>query len=145
MEQLSELLAPFPLTTQVLIILFGSVISAKVIELTGRWIADAVETTAGSVRRIILREIYVPLYVSVFLYGLFLSLQLIGAPILSLFESVILSVIIVLWTRVGIHAGSKSLEEIKERDSQYEFAPVFKNLWSAAVVIVAIFSSGTSI
>lgn len=79
-------------------------ISAKVIELTGRWIADAVETTAGSVRRIILREIYVPLYVSVFLYGLFLSLQLIGAPILSLFESVILSVIIVLWTRVGIHA-----------------------------------------
>lgn len=140
MEQLSELLAPFPLATQVLIILLGSVISAKVIELTGRWIADAVETTGGSIRRIVLGEIYVPLYVSVFLYGLFLSLQLLGVPILSVLESVILSVIVVLWTRAGIHVGSKSLEEIKERDSQYEFAPVFKNLWSAAVVVVAVFS-----
>lgn len=140
MEELAELLAPFTLPMQVLIVLIGSVSTAKVIELTGRWIAPEVETTSGSIRRIILREIYVPLYVSVFLYGLLLSLELIGASILSLFESVILSAIIVLWTRAGIHAGSNSLEEIKGRDNQYEFAPVFKNLWSAAVVIVAVFS-----
>ncbi|WP_336344685.1 mechanosensitive ion channel family protein [Halalkalicoccus ordinarius] len=137
MEQLAELLAPFTLPMQILIVLLGSVGSAKVIELTGRWIAPSIESTTGSVRRVILREIYVPLYLSVFLYGLFLSLELIGAPILRLFESVILSAIVVLWTRAGIRAGSNSLEEIKEHDTHYEFAPVFKNLWSAAVVVIA--------
>lgn len=137
MEQLAELLAPFALPIQILIVLPGSVSSAKVIELTGRWIAPSIEPTTGSVRRVILREIYVPLYLSVFLYGLFLSLELIGAPILRFFESVILSAIVVLWTRAGIRAGSNSLEEIKEGDTHYEFAPVFKNLWSAAVVVIA--------
>lgn len=137
MEQLAELLAPFTLPIQILIVLLGSVSSAKVIELTGRWIAPSIEPTTGSVRRVILREIYVPLYLSVFLYGLFLSLELIGAPILRFFESVILSAIVVLWTRAGIRAGSNSLEEIKEGDTHYEFAPVFKNLWSAAVVVIA--------
>lgn len=140
MPPLDDLLASFTLPIQVLIILLGSVISAKVIELTGRWIAHSVETTSGSIRRIVLREIYVPLYVSVVLWGLFLSLQLIELPFLSIFEAVILSAIIVLWTRAGIQVGSKSLEEMKDRDDQYEFVPVFKNLWSAAVVIVAIFA-----
>lgn len=140
MQPLDDLLASFTLPTQVLIILLGSVISAKVIELTGQWIAHSVETTSGSIRRIVLREIYVPLYVSVVLWGLFLSLQLIELPFLSIFEAVILSAIIVLWTRAGIQVGNKSLEEMKDRDDQYEFAPVFKNLWSAAVVIVAIFA-----
>ncbi|MFC6906901.1 mechanosensitive ion channel family protein [Halalkalicoccus tibetensis] len=137
MEQLTELLARFTLPTQILIVLIGSVTTAKVIELTGRWVAPAVESTTGSIHHIILREIYVPLYLSVFLYGLFLSLELIGAPILSFFEAIVLSAIIVLWTRAGIQAGSKSLKEIKEHDNHYEFAPVFKNLWSAAVAIVA--------
>lgn len=140
MQRLAELLIPFTLPVQVLIVLLGSVATAKVIELTGRWIARSVETTPGSIRRIVLREIYAPLYVSVFLLGLLLSLQLIGAPILSILEAIVLSAIIVLWTRAGIHAGSESLEAAKQRDDQYEFAPVFKNLWSAAVVVVAVFS-----
>lgn len=140
MEQPSEVLASFTLPVQVLLILIGSVLLAKVIELTGRWVANAVETTNGSIRRIVLKEIYVPLYVSVFLYGLFLSLNLIGAPILWFFEALILSAIIVLWTRAAIRAGGHSLEEVKDRDNQYEFAPVFKNLWSAVVIIVAAFS-----
>lgn len=140
MPSLGELLAPFTLPTQVLLVLLGSVVSAKLIELTGRWIAQSVNTTSGSIRRIVLREIYVPLYVSVFLVGVLFSFHLIGIPILSVFESIVLSAIIVLWTRASIRAGSESLEEIKERDDQYEFAPIFKNLWSAAVVSVALFS-----
>lgn len=140
MEQLIELLASFTLLTQVLILLLGSVVTAKTIELAGRWIAQSVETTSGSIHRIILHEIYVPLYVSVILYGLFLSLRLIELPLLAIFEAIVLSAIVILWTRAGIQVGSKSLEELKGRDDQHEFAPVFKNLWSAAVVIVAIFS-----
>lgn len=137
MNQLAELLASFTLPAQVLIVLIGSVGAAKGIELTGQWIAPTVNTTNGSIRRLVLKEVYVPLYVSVFLYGVFLSLELIGAPILSFLESVILSAIVVLWTRAGIRAGSTSLEEIKERDTRYGFAPVFKNLWSAAVAVIA--------
>ena len=137
MIQLAELLASFSLPAQVLIVLVGSVSTAKGIELTGRWIAPTIDTTNGSIRRLVLREVYVPLYVSVFLYGVFLSLKLIGAPILSFLESVILSAIVVLWTRAGIRAGSASLEEIKERDTRYGFAPIFKNLWSAAVAVIA--------
>lgn len=140
MERLAELLASFSLLTQVILVLLGSVIAAKVIELTGRWIAQSVSTTSGSVRRVVLREIYVPLYVSVFLFGLLFALQLIGAPLFEIVEALVLTAIIVLWTRAGIRIGNESLEEVKDHDNQYEFAPVFKNLWSAAVGIVAIFS-----
>ena len=140
MNQLAELLVSFTLPVQVALILFGSLILAKVIELTGRWVANTIETTDGSIRRIILREIYVPLYVSVFLFGLLLSLNLIGMLILWLFEALVLSAIIILWTRAAIRAGGNSLEEIKDRDTQHEFAPIFKNLWSAVVIIVAVFS-----
>lgn len=137
MERVVDVLTHYPLAFQVVGVLVGSLVVAKVIELTGRWLARSFNGTSGSIRQVVLREIYVPLYVSVFLYGVVLSLRLAGLPARSLLEAVVLTAIVVLWTRAGIRTGREALEQVKDRDDRYEFAPVLKNLWSVGVVVVA--------
>lgn len=137
MERVVGVLTGYPLALQVLAVLVGSLVAAKVIELTGRWVAQSFDGTSGSIRRVVLRAIYAPLYISVFLYGVILSVRLAALPGLALIEAAVMTVIVVLWTRAAIHTGRDALEEVKDRDDRYEFAPVLKNLWSAGVVVVA--------
>ena len=135
-----ELLAGVPTWAQVLVILAGAVIAAKLIELAGKWIVRSIGD-GGSLRTVFFEEITLPLYVSVFLWGVLESIALVELElVVGGVRNVILTVILVMWTRAGIRIGNRSLSQLKDRDESYEFAPMLKNIWSVVVVSIAFVS-----
>ncbi|MEF8779155.1 MAG: mechanosensitive ion channel family protein [Haloferacaceae archaeon] len=131
-----ELLAGLPTWAQVIAILVGALVAAKLIELLGYWLADALDgDEEGSLRTVFFEEITLPLYVSVFMWGVFLSLRLLELPFaLGTFRNTVLTLVVVLWARAGLRIGDRSLSQLKRRDRTYEFAPVLKNIWSVGII-----------
>lgn len=135
-----DILAGLPTWAQIFFILFGAIVAAKLIELGGYWLAESLGE-GGSLHTIFFEEITLPLYVSVFLWGVFESLQLVELelPLFGL-QNLILTVVLILWTRAGLRVGNRSLNQLKKRDRSYEFAPVFKNIWSVGIIAMAFIS-----
>ena len=135
-----ELLAGLPTWAQVIVILAGAIVTAKLIELAGKWVVRSLGE-GGSIRTVFFEEITLPLYVSVFLWGVLESLALVELELaVGGVHNVILTVILVVWTRAGLRIGNRSLSRLKDRDESYEFAPMLKNIWSVAVVSIAFVS-----
>ena len=135
-----ELLAGLPTWAQVLVILAGAIAAAKLIELAGKWLVQSIGE-GGSLRTIFFEEITLPLYASVFLWGVLESIALVELELaVGGIRNVILTAILLLWTRAGIRIGNRTLNQVKERDESYEFAPMLKNIWSVGIVSIAFIS-----
>ncbi|GAB6879312.1 hypothetical protein JCM17823_15860 [Halorubrum gandharaense] len=127
-----------PLWGEIALLLVGSLVAATLIEAVVTVLARRLDPSEGTIRGVVFEEIHVPLYVSVFLWGVYQSLVLIGSPALTVIMNLTLTVVLVLWMRAAIRVGNRGLERIKERDRSYEFAPMLKNLWSVSVVVTAL-------
>lgn len=125
------------LWVQILLVLAASLVLATLIEVVGEWVAGA-WGEGGTIRTVFFEEVTLPLYASVFLYGVLVSVRLLEVEVMiGVAENVLFTVMLVLWARGGIRFGNRSLDLVKQQDRSYEFAPVFKNIWSVFVVTAA--------
>ncbi|MFP8952728.1 mechanosensitive ion channel family protein [Natrialbaceae archaeon A-arb3/5] len=118
----------------VALILLGSVLFAHLIRWTSRRYLDSerAETTFG---RAAFAEIHAPLSISIALFGVYLSLLVLdlldSTPIIV---GLIATALILLWGRASIRIGRRWIRFLQDGETNYEFAPMFVNLWTITVV-----------
>ncbi len=122
----------------VALIIAGSILLARLVQWSSRRYLEAeqAETTFG---RAAFAEFHTPLAVTIALLGVYLSLL-----VLDLLEStpvvagLIATALIVLWARASIRIGRRWIEFLQAGESNYEFAPMFANLWTITVAVGAV-------
>ncbi len=122
----------------VALIVAGSILLARLVHwVSGRYLdGEHAETTFG---RAALAEIDTPGAITIGLLGVYLSLL-----VLDLLEStpvvagLIATALILLWARASIRIGRRWIEFLQAGESNYEFAPMFANLWTITVAVGAV-------
>ncbi|TYL39574.1 small-conductance mechanosensitive channel [Natronococcus pandeyae] len=121
------------------LIIVGSYLLARLVHWVGQRYLRRSEAEEGtSFSRATVEEIYTPLSVSILLVGISLALQAFGVvESESLLGNAVATALTVLWARAAVRIGSRWLEVANGREQSYEFAPIFQNFWTLAVVAVA--------
>ncbi|ELY35884.1 mechanosensitive ion channel family protein [Natronorubrum tibetense] len=122
----------------VALILVASILLAQLVRLASVRFLDGelAETTFG---RAAVAELHTPLAISIALLGVYLSLL-----VLDHLEStptvvgLMATVLVVFWGRASIRIGRRWIEMLQEGETNYEFAPMFGNLWTITVVAGAV-------
>lgn len=125
----------------VLVILVGSYVLARLVKWGGTEILQRSNPSADvtTFQQAILEEIHAPLYFSIVLIGIYLSMA-----VLDLVEtSVVLvgalsTIFILLWTWAVIRLGTRWIEISQQGQTKYKFAPVLKNLWKIGAIVGAV-------
>ncbi|WP_255192795.1 mechanosensitive ion channel family protein [Natronobeatus ordinarius] len=126
------------------VILVGSYLLARLVQWwSRRRLAGSEERATTSFGRAVFEEIHAPLAATIALFGVYLSLVVIDLVVLDLVESsavlvgVVSTALVVLWARASVRIGGRWIEYVNETGVEYEFAPIFKNLWTIAIVVGA--------
>ena len=120
------------------IILVASYLLARLVHTGSRryLTRSSAETSFG---RAVFSEIHTPLAVTIGLLGVYLSLFVLDLPgSSSVVVGTVTTALIVLWARASIRIGGRWLEYVREGETTYEFAPMFKNLWTIIVVLATL-------
>ncbi|WP_255169446.1 mechanosensitive ion channel family protein [Natrononativus amylolyticus] len=122
------------------LILLGSYALAKLVNwLSRRYLTDSEELTTTSFGRAVLEEIHTPLAISIAVLGIALSLLALGIVDQShRAVTVLVTVLVILWARTAIKIGSRWIEVVNGSETDYEFTPMFKNVWTIGVVLAAV-------
>lgn len=126
-----------------LLIAVLSLVVAKIVQVTGsRFVSSLLQRTSGSLDDILFKELHAPIYLTVAVGGLYLATLPLQLPmrIDTVLQSVILSVIVLIWSRAFIRTGNQFFAHMKESEKNYEFAHIFENIWTFIVLIVAVFA-----
>ena len=134
-------LMALPTAIQIAAILVVSIIAAKVInELGSVPIQRAGRFGSHEYDRLLIEEIHVPLYVSVFLAGVYLSVQLIPDFVVQFYiESAAVTIIIFVWTSAVIRLGTRLIGATNDRPAGRNITPIFKNLFTFFVILGSFF------
>ncbi|WP_306054572.1 mechanosensitive ion channel family protein [Natronococcus wangiae] len=121
------------------LIIAGSYLLARVVHWLGRrYLGRSAAVERASFGRATFEEVYTPLSITIVLLGTSLGLQAFGVvESESLLGNAVVTALTVLWARASIRIGSRWLEVANDREQSYEFAPIFQNFWTIAVVAVA--------
>ncbi len=121
----------------VIAILVISYLLSRLIEWSGQKFLDQSDHWPdNSINRAFFQEIHMPLYISVALGGIYLSLSILGVVESSYFlVGTILSVLVVLWMRAAKRFGGQWIETVNATESDYEFSPIFKNFWTILIIL----------
>ncbi|MEF8780784.1 MAG: mechanosensitive ion channel domain-containing protein [Haloferacaceae archaeon] len=93
---------------------------------------------------IVVGELRLPVVVTVALAGVFLltqvpavveSVVLTPQQLDTFFGKPSLSVIVLAWAFAGNRVVNRLVEEVKDKGSRYDFAPVFSNVWTLIVIL----------
>ncbi|MHC3439724.1 mechanosensitive ion channel family protein [Natrialbaceae archaeon A-gly3] len=120
------------------VILVASYLLARLVH-TGSRRYLARSSADSSFGRATFEEVHTPIAITIGLLGVYLSLL-----VLDLLESsyvvvgAVTTTLIVLWARTSIRIGGRWLEYVREGETTYEFAPMFKNLWTILVVLATL-------
>lgn len=145
LEQAVTLFAGLPPIGQFAVLTVLSVVIAKAVQIFSlKIVRELVLKTNGELQNIIYDGIHKPVYVTILLTGIYLSSEYTRflADTSFFLQQIILTVIALIWAWTLIKVGSEVLEFVKESEASrfnYEFAPIFENMWKACVVIVAGF------
>lgn len=136
-----ESLQGLPVWGQVLLILFGSVVAAKVIELfTYTVIGRSDRLTGRDYQTIFTEEVRSPLYLTVILGGVYTSARfLTDVTVGNLLSSVAISILVVLWAYTIIRLSGRLIGGKSGSPTGREITPVFRNLVTLFVIILAFF------
>ncbi|XVH30496.1 mechanosensitive ion channel family protein [Haloferacaceae archaeon DSL9] len=121
----------------VVAIIVGSYFLSRGVAWGGRALLDQSNRWPDdSFNRAFVEEVHTPLYVSVALGGVYLSLSVLDVVESSRYlVNGIVTVLVVLWMRAAVRLGSRWIELINANDNDYEFSPIFKNLWTICVAL----------
>ncbi|GAB3017692.1 mechanosensitive ion channel family protein [Natronobiforma cellulositropha] len=125
----------------VTVLLVGSYLLAKLVHWASkRYLERSGDLTETSIGWAVFEEVHTPVALSIGFFGVYLSVTVLGpeeSPLASVVLSTLLTVLVLLWARAAIRVGSRWIEIVNARDIEYEFAPMFKNLWKIGVVVAA--------
>lgn len=133
----AESLQTLPPWMQIGIILVVALVAAKLVELVGDGLLDwSIPIASRKYNQIIIEELHVPLYTTVFLAGVYASAQLVPQFNLDYYISaIVLSVLLVLWAGAIIRLGKRIIAASNDSPSAREITPVFKNLLTFFIVL----------
>ena len=84
----------------------------------------------------VLEETYRPLALTIGLVGIYTSFDvLVGVDGSAVVVPTVTTVLIIAWMVAAVRVGNRWIEHVKASDTDYEFAPVFKNVWTVTVVL----------
>lgn len=134
-----------PQVSRFLLVLAAALVIAKLIqEFSLNIVGRAINSRGNELGGIIHDELHMPVYVTVALTGAYAAIYIAEfQPSTNFYmEGVVITLATLVWTWALVRMGNRILEFVKESEStrfDYEFAPIFENLWTAVVVLVAIF------
>ena len=131
-----------------LLVLIASLVGAVAMEMVGlRVVRRLVSRTESQFDDIVFEEIRFPIVVTVFLVGIYLLSQtpsvatsMLGSAQLDrFFGKPSLTVLVLVWAWALNQLVNRSVIELQESGHRYEFAPVFSNVWTLAVLVTSTF------
>ena len=136
-----EYLETIPTSIQVILILSFSFVAAKIIELIGYYVLHQSKRLAtGEYDRIIIEELHIPLYVTVFLVGVYASARLLPEVGIGFYiASAAMSIILVLWAYATIRLGGRIIIASNNAPTDREITPIFKNVLTFFVIVGGFF------
>ena len=141
--QVAGLLNGLSFVETVVVVMGGSLVLAVVIEVVGvRAVRRMVGQTSSRLDDILVEELRLPIIVSVVLSGLLVFLwspataeSVMGVEVTQLPVGKLgLSVIVVVWARSLNRIVNRGVQALETEGRQYEFAPVFSNVWTLVMV-----------
>ncbi|MXV62236.1 mechanosensitive ion channel [Natronorubrum sp. JWXQ-INN-674] len=125
----------------VAVIVFAlSYVAARLVEWGGRELLERSDASSEtSFNRTLFEVIHAPLYLSIGLGGLYLSFVVLGFVDSSVvLVDALLTAFVLLWTWAALRLGNRWIEHAHASETDYKFAPIFKNLWTIAAVLGAV-------
>ena len=145
-ENVWEAVEGLPLWIQIPAILAAALIGAKLVETGSYYILHRSERLAtGEYDKLIVEELQLPLYLSVILGGVYVSVQLLPEPAdrFALVEFVVISlaisILIVVWARAIIRVVNRVISVTNESPTDREITPIVKNVLAFFVILAAFF------
>ena len=137
-------LTDLPAWQQLAIVAMAAFVAATIVDvITKRLVRQVARRTDRELDDVVAEELALPLYATVVLGAVYFSAGLVAAlpaPFDRLSEDVArlaVSVIVLAWTYAAIRVGRRTLEVVREGGTQYQFAPILKNVWTFGVVLAA--------
>jgi len=137
-----DALAPWQAAALVLAVSLGAALLAEFVVI--RAARRFVTRTKTGLDEIALAEVRVPLVASLALAGVFVltridgvvaAVPVSGAALESFFGDPALTAVVLLWAWALNEIVNRGVEYLQERGARYDFAPVFSNVWTLAVVV----------
>ena len=118
------------------LVLVGSYLLARAVHWWSRYRLDGRGEETPTFSQAVFAEIHSPLAISIGLMGIYLSLDLLGiVESRYVAPGLVLTVLTLVWARAAIRIGGHWISHVNQSGAEYEFAPMFKNLWTIGVVI----------
>lgn len=120
-----------------------TLLAAKAVQVVGAQVARRLlSRTDSEIDDIAFEEAHAPIYLTVALTGVYVASMLLTlTPEINFYlRGIVLSLIILIWTRAFVRGGNRFFEHVKKADKRYEFAHIFDNIWTFVVIIVATFT-----
>lgn len=134
---LLEAVSVFPPWQQVILILGTSVVLAKLVEVVGvRTIRHFTELSESELDDLLLRVLHAPLYVTIVLGGVYVSVQLLEYTEFGKFiADASLTFIILLWAHAINRFGNEAVDVLQDEDVAQDIAPLASNVLSVFLVV----------
>lgn len=136
-------LLELPAWQRLLVVVFVSVLAARLVNAATGLLVRRLSQSETGLDEVIAQELRLPLYATTVLGAVYFSTGLV-AQLSIPFEQIQVVVarlavtgIVAAWTYGAIRIGRRGLEVVRDSDTQYQFAPILKNVWTFTVVVAA--------
>ena len=136
----------------VLLVLVLSLVVATILRLVGSWLVGmAQRTEEQTFAQAVLEETTAPVYVTVFLFGVFLSVELLAHAeveiadvsiegLTGLTAGLLVSTVIVVWVYAVVKIGDRFVDVLMAREESFEFAPIANTVFKIVVITAGFFA-----
>ena len=136
-------LLELPAWQQLLVVVLVSVVAAKLVNTASALLVRRLSQSKSGLDEVIAQELRLPLYATTVLGAVYFSTGLVAelstpfGQVQVIVARLAVTGIVVAWTYGAIRIGRRGLEVVREGGTQYQFAPILKNVWTFTVVIAA--------
>ncbi|SNZ14966.1 Mechanosensitive ion channel [Natronoarchaeum philippinense] len=138
---LPEALASLGSVPLILLVIAATTAAAIALKLLASVVAWYVDETGASLPALLFDVLSTPIARTLVLGGVYVAVRIAELPMLGFYlEGALLSALVVVWGVAAVRLGHRLLHRLSEDAPGSEVAPVLSNVWSAVVVLVALFS-----
>lgn len=139
-QLITEQLTALPAWQQVLLILGGSLLLAKLVESIGfNTLNRYSDISATDLDDLFLKLVRAPLYVTILLAGVYYSITILDPGAAGVYtQNAALTIIILFWARAIFRYGNEAVDVIQNEDVAQDIAPFVSNLISLFTVVAVV-------
>ena len=136
-------LLQLPPWQQLLVVVVVAVVLATAVDVVLTALVRRVSRSESGLDEVAVEELRLPLYATVVLGAVYFSTGIVAEMALPfavlpvVIGRLAVSGIVLAWTYGAISFGRRGLEVVREGGTQYQFAPILKNVWTFAAVLAA--------